>query len=370
MTSELLDTVIWINISLSLGIVAVLAVRNAVRRHFGAGVAYLLWLAPLLAASAWLIPAREVILPEFASSAYGLAQDGVGMVVGGASGSLPVVILALWLAGIGITAAIFAGRQRALRRAIGQLHPLCGHGPRVWLSSGNAGPFVLGVFRSRIIVPASFLTDYSAAERALVLAHERIHLRRHDPAINTAMVILRSLFWFNPLVHAAASGLAADQEFSCDAAVLEAGDHSRRRYAELILKSCTAGPAPLAGCSLFSTDSRNTKERILMLKSSRDTGRRLSAGLGAVVATAMLAGVAISAARPADVKWASVNPVHGDASTNAWTPDMPFANPDADWVKRQQRVCAEAKSNFAWNALMDGLTSAQLALLTCIGLPE
>ncbi|HRK70508.1 MAG TPA: M56 family metallopeptidase [Micropepsaceae bacterium] len=367
MASELIDAVFWINVSASFGILAVLAVRNPMRRRFGARAAYLLWLAPLLSAGAWLIPAREVILSESAFSAYGLVRDGITMAAGGTSGALPVVILALWLAGALTSIAIFAGRQQALRRAIGQLHPLHEQGPGVWLSSGEAGPFVLGVLRPRIIVPANFLTDYSPGERALVLAHERTHLRRHDPAINTAMVVLRSLFWFNPLVHAAASRLAADQEFSCDAAVLEAGHHSRRRYAELILKSCTAGPAPLAGCSLFSPDSRNTKERILMLKSSRNTRRRFAAGFCAAVATAMLAGTAISAARPAEIRWALES---REASTNAGPQDRPFANLDADWGKRQELACAEAKGNFAGNALMDGLTAAQLALLTCIGLPE
>ena len=107
-----------------------------------------------------------------------------------------------------------------------------------------------------------------------------------------------------------------------------------------------------------------------MLKSSRNTGRRFAAGLCAAATTAMLAGTAISAARPAEIRWAPDSAVHREVSTNAGPQDIPLATPDADWVKRQERACADAKGDFAWNALMDGLTAAQLALLSCIGLPE
>src|SRR5690606_27588265 len=100
----------------------------------------------------------------------------------------------------------------------------------------RAGPVVIGVLKPRIVVPADFARRFTVEERALVLAHERGHLARRDPMINAIAVLVRSLGWFNPLVHVAAAALRIDQELACDARVL-AKDRAPRCYAGAMLKS-------------------------------------------------------------------------------------------------------------------------------------
>ena len=69
-------------------------------------------------------------------------------------------------------------------------------------------------------VPADFAARYSADEQDLIIAHERQHAARHDPAANALLALLQCAFWFNPLMHLAASRFRFDQELACDAAVM------------------------------------------------------------------------------------------------------------------------------------------------------
>src|SRR3546814_1664118 len=101
--------------------------------------------------------------------------------------------------------------------------------------------------RARIVLPADFDVRYSADERALILAHERIHRARGDVAGNALMAALRCVYWFNPLLWIAADRFRRDQELACDATVVARHPHARRASGEAMVKTqLSAMPAPLA----------------------------------------------------------------------------------------------------------------------------
>src|SRR5690606_182279 len=106
-----------------------------------------------------------------------------------------------------------------------------------------AGPALVGAWRARIVLPADFERRYDTLERELILAHERVHLARGDAWVNAFVALLRSLNWFNPLVHLAAAKFRLDQELACDAAVIARFPRARRRYADAMLKVQLAGQA-------------------------------------------------------------------------------------------------------------------------------
>jgi beta-lactamase regulating signal transducer with metallopeptidase domain len=95
----------------------------------------------------------------------------------------------------------------------------------------------VGGWHPQIVLPSDFDTRYSLTERALILAHERAHLQRNDALTNAIASGLVCLFWFNPLVYWAWSGLRFDQELACDAAVLRQAKVSRRRYARALART-------------------------------------------------------------------------------------------------------------------------------------
>lgn len=84
------------------------------------------------------------------------------------------------------------------------------------------GLFGTGVLQSAIYLP-SHLTE---TEKQVILAHEHMHLRRHDPLVKGLYFIALTLHWFNPFVWIAFYLMNRDMEMSCDEAVLQSKDVS------------------------------------------------------------------------------------------------------------------------------------------------
>ena len=88
--------------------------------------------------------------------------------------------------------------------------------PGVYESEFLASPFAKGLFQPKIYLP----THLSEEDRSIILAHERIHLRRKDPLVKNLFYIALVVHWFNPLVWCAFHLMIRDMEMSCDEAVL------------------------------------------------------------------------------------------------------------------------------------------------------
>ena len=59
-------------------------------------------------------------------------------------------------------------------------------------------PVTLGVVHPAIVLPSDW-RQWSGAKREAVLAHERSHIRRSDPALQFISALHRALLWHNPL---------------------------------------------------------------------------------------------------------------------------------------------------------------------------
>src|SRR5690606_22478189 len=135
------------------------------------------------------------------------------------------------------------------------------------------------------------------------------HLARGDTRANLVAVVLRCLYWFNPIVHLADRSFRLDQELACDAAVIARHPHARRRYADAMLNMQLAVPGLPVGCHWQS--SQSLKERILMLKQPQPGAGRRWAGrlaLGAVLAASSYAAWAVRPAAAPDVPVAPAAP--------------------------------------------------------------
>src|SRR5258706_8221788 len=61
-----------------------------------------------------------------------------------------------------------------------------------------ASPVTIGVLHPAILLPLDW-RDWDSAKLDAVLAHERSHIRRRDPAVQFVSAIHRALLWANPL---------------------------------------------------------------------------------------------------------------------------------------------------------------------------
>jgi len=122
--------------------------------------------------------------------------------------------------------------RRLLRgsRATGQMT----EGIEIRESDRIAAPVTLGIWRPAILLPGDW-REWNAAKRGAVLAHERSHIQRCDPAVQLLSSLHRALLWHSPLswfLHKRIVRVA--EEASDDAALTVTRD--RPFYAEVLLE--------------------------------------------------------------------------------------------------------------------------------------
>lgn len=295
-TSEMLQMLWTATLAVGVAALALMVLPRLLRRRFGAGVGYAAW---------WLLPAAFIasLLPGRVVETD--AVPGVLQAVARPVATVPIEAvvdrshwwLAVWLVGVIAMALRLWWQQRRFERALGELRPLR---DRLWRAQASHGlPAVVGALRARIVLPADFAERYDSEQRRLMLAHERRHLRRGDPFANLAIAIARCVFWFNPLVHLAATRFRHDQELACDQAVVAAHPNSRRAYGEAMLKTLmTDRQAPL-GCHWGF--SHPMKERVMQLKSPMPRAWVRRIGIAAVAALALGTGFVVWSAQPGQV---------------------------------------------------------------------
>jgi beta-lactamase regulating signal transducer with metallopeptidase domain len=317
------------NLAAGAAVLFVLAVRKLVRSRFGARAAYALWLAPLAAAAAVLLPHPQLVTPmspmvrSAETAAISMADEFVAQAPARAQTGWPdalTLLFAAWLAGTLAAGALVLWRQRRFTATMGRLAPSETEG-LFRAESPDVGPAVVGVFRPRIVAPADFEARFAPDERALILSHERAHLAGGDAAINALACAAQCVSWFNPLVHLAVRALRIDQELACDAAVIGRFPAQRRAYAELLLKTQIASQPLPFGCHWPAGADHPLKERIAMLKSPLPAGSMRRMGL--VVAAALSVGIGGLAwsAQPSHLEPADAAKLVGPGETFLCKPD-------------------------------------------------
>lgn len=118
----------------------------------------------------------------------------------------------------------------------------------VRLSRDVAVPAVFGIIRPVILLPAE-ARAWSEDRLRVVLAHERMHILRGDPAWIAAARVIAALWWPNPLVCYALVRLVREAEQACDDGVLAggtpAGDYATHLVA--IVRSISTGEVRYQG---------------------------------------------------------------------------------------------------------------------------
>jgi beta-lactamase regulating signal transducer with metallopeptidase domain/ankyrin repeat protein len=315
MASDLLTFLLRANLALAAAVVLVLILRKPVRAAFGARAAYGLWLVAPLAVIAMLLPARVISVAASPPSAVASTPTPMPRptpTVKVEAKPLPSAAtrqrfqahrlrdtLAIGWGLIALLAiGVQAERQRRFLKSLGRLR---GEADLFHAEHAGVGPAVIGALLPRVVLPADFTLRFTAEEQALILAHERNHLRAGDAQINALTTALQCVFWFNPLVHVGARLLRIDQEIACDAAVLIRFPVARRAYGEAMLKTQLAPHAPPLGCHWPASANKQLKERFVMLKEHRQGRARRLAGGAAVAALALGAGLAAWASQPARI---------------------------------------------------------------------
>jgi len=283
---------------MSLAILAVFVLRAPVRRRFGAESAYHLWLLAPISMLALVLPARTVSRPVEPMAPEAMMQGSAPVTQPldsalTAAERLPQALNAplaeiapdvvdfgpwlvlLWGLGAALTFAGFVVQTWRVHIAYRAVR-LKGPGAVYQAASAETGPAVIGLVRPKIILPLGFEQRYDATQQALIMAHERAHLRHGDTRVNALVCLFVSVFWFNPLSYLAARVLRQDQEMARDAQVLLAHPGQEAAYSRALLAAHQHAPSFLpTGCAW--TSRHPLVERVSALSNipKNRAGRRL-----------------------------------------------------------------------------------------------
>ena len=235
--------------------------------------------SPRYACRLWLVAFFLLACPLRIESPLGLLPRGgellpaalpAGPVMGAVPAPLPapapgaapvpaegggVELLALaWLLGAAALVVWEAVRCQRLRRRV---YDATRVGANVFESDRISTAFVLGVLRPKIYLPTA------VRGRALMLRHERAHLRRRDHLVKPLLFCVLALHWWNPLVWVSYGLAARDMELACDEAALRGrGPKTRRAYALLLVQLYARTPALRAPLAFGEGSPRAMKGRI------------------------------------------------------------------------------------------------------------
>ena len=213
-----------------------------------------------------------------------------------------LILLAVWAAGTAafiVRDSIRTGKAYKVQRALPaidapQMQALAaslGIRASVIVSPDVSVPFAAGLFRPKICFPD---TPLSEQDRRFILLHEDRHIRGGDAWIKLFFLLLRDLFWWNPLSHLFLRELDALLELRCDAAVTQDMDEDEvLRYLAVILAFSESAVSPRAASALTGAPNalRQRFEVLLQLRKRRSFSAR--AALCALALFGFLASYAV-----------------------------------------------------------------------------
>ncbi|HWK89123.1 MAG TPA: M56 family metallopeptidase [Longimicrobium sp.] len=175
-------------------------------------------------------PRAEAGLPALASRALNAVRSAVTRPLRAAAALGSGAGTALGAAWLALSAALLTAAAATLVRARRKrrswpLEEMAGTAVRV---APGVGPAVLGIRHPEVVVPV-WLLDAPPEEQAMVVAHEREHIRARDPLVLAVGSLAAALMPWNPAAWWMLLRLRTAVELDCDARVLRRGVRGRRR---------------------------------------------------------------------------------------------------------------------------------------------
>ncbi len=106
---------------------------------------------------------------------------------------------------------------------------------RVLVTSLDAGPVVVGLWRPTVFVPEMLLDRMQPRQLEAMLAHELAHVRRRDTWVAALQFAAQTIWWFHPVVWWMNRELVRQRERCCDEEAVANLDGRRSDYARCLV---------------------------------------------------------------------------------------------------------------------------------------
>lgn len=247
-------------------ILAVVALRYALRGRISLRVQYALW-APVLVRlllPCSLFPAAFSIMNPINRLSAAIASAGEGTTPVIKQGTDPA-FLTVWLAGVAVFGLFYLiANFRFFRKLHKERSPL-------YIANSKLPVYLVEQVESSCLcglVPPAIYTTLDCVENKelfpYIVVHETIHYRHLDHIWNLLRGLCLVLHWYNPLVWWAACLSKRDSELACDeTTIARIGEAGRAAYARAMVEKTTIRfPSLFLGATLMNGSPESVKERI------------------------------------------------------------------------------------------------------------
>jgi len=161
--------------------------------------------------------------------------------------------------------------------------------PRIWLLDDISQPFVWGLLRGDVYLPACFVGLAGSDQQRSILAHELSHIARCDAGVNLLQVLAQAAYWFHPLVWWANRIIRQEREKCCDEMAVAHLNTPPEHYTEAIVDTLAAerrSAHPIPSLAIVGS-VKDIEERIKTMLKPGKTFRKRPSPLAATVALLM-----------------------------------------------------------------------------------
>ncbi|HET6765161.1 MAG TPA: M56 family metallopeptidase [Longimicrobiaceae bacterium] len=260
-----------------------------------------------------VLPVASLLTPELLP-ADGLVSDEL-LLTGTAGRSLPMVaapsptaapvpslaevLPLLWAAASAAMLLVLAGTYVRLRRVRDRAEAGVVDGVPVRVVE-RAGPAAVGLLHPAVLLPR-WAMSVPAAERAVIVRHEREHVRAGDPWLLAASALAVAAMPWNPALWWQHRRLRLAVETDCDARVL-AGGIGAAVYGDVLIRGARRGAFSAVLSPGWTGRPSYLERRILAMTSTRPTHPlRRSLPIAGLSLAAALAACAVSQPHPTPV---------------------------------------------------------------------
>lgn len=204
-------------------------------------------------------------------------------------------------------------------------------------------PSLYGVFHPWLLLPQRLEGMLSSRELKYVLLHELAHFKRRDIPVIWVTAVIKSFYWFNPLVWYAFYRMRLDGENACDELVLSRlSTEERNGYGHLLLHLLEMNPPQqrIKQAAIISKVNKiQWKRRITMIANYKPTTPKrviLAAALVAVIGITGMTGAqqisaqAVAASPITVVQQSTVMPTTAKDAAAYWAETLEYR----DWSAR------------------------------------
>ena len=169
-------------------------------------------------------------------------------------------------------------------------------------SKSIATPMVVGIFKKKIMLPENIL---KIENYEMILVHEIVHIKNKDIECKFVLLLINSIYWFNPVIYKFIDQVEEVLELKCDEIVLENRPQIYKiKYAQVLLNQIEENRNLKYRFSLnFANKRRNIMKRFSNIVDKNKKKNMI--GISCIMASAIIISSAIIFSFPS-INFASI----------------------------------------------------------------